>query len=544
MQQSAVPIGFHIADPNFPLLRLLGKTMDSQRELNQPILNYPMHDQLPPPPVPEPSEVTHRHHDVDSRLEKVLTDTDLSFFNRLRLASGIELRLLFRLAAPAVFVYMINNAMSLSTRVFCGHLGNLELAAASLGNSGIQLLAYGLMLGMGSAVETLCGQAYGALRYDMLGVYLQRSTIVLTLTGIPLTVVYVLSEPILILLGESTVVASAAAVFVYGLIPQIFAYAVNFPIQKFLQAQSIVTPSAYISAATLGVHLLLSWLAVYKLGLGLIGASLVLSLSWWIIVMAQIAYILMSEKCKLTWAGLSLQAFSGLWAFLKLSAASAVMLCLETWYFQILVLIAGLLENPELALDSLAVCMAISGLLFMVSVGFNAAASVRVSNELGAGHPKSAAYSVFVVTLVSFVIAVVEAVVVLALRDVISYAFTEGETVARAVSDLCPFLAVTLILNGVQPVLSGVAVGCGWQAFVAYVNVGCYYVVGIPLGCVLGFKFSLGAKGIWFGMLGGTFMQTVILLWVTFTTDWNKEVETAKKRLDRWENKKEPLLKD
>lgn len=41
---------------------------------------------------------------------------------------------------------------------------------------------------------------------------------------------------------------------------------------------------------------------------------------------------------------------------------------------------------------------------------------------------------------------------------------------------------------------AGVAVGCGWQAFVASVNVGCYYVVGIPLGCVLGFKYDLGAK--------------------------------------------------
>lgn len=38
------------------------------------------------------------------------------------------------------------------------------------------------------------------------------------------------------------------------------------------------------------------------------------------------------------------------------------------------------------------------------------------------------------------------------------------------------------------------AVGCGWQAFVAYVNVGCYYVVGIPLGVMLGFYFNLGAK--------------------------------------------------
>lgn len=80
---------------------------------------------------------------------------------------------------------------------------------------------------------------------------------------------------------------------------------------------------------------------------------------------------------------------------------------------------------------------------------------MRVSNELGAGHPKSAAFTVLVVNLVSFIIAVIEAVVVLALRDIISYAFTGGEAVANAVSDLCPFLAFTLILNGVQPVLSG-----------------------------------------------------------------------------------------
>ncbi|KAL4290033.1 hypothetical protein GQ457_14G010900 [Hibiscus cannabinus] len=509
--------------------------MDSQQDM---FINS-MHDHQAP--TPEPSESI--YGGVDSRLENVLSDEELSFRKRLVLASWIELRLLFPLAGPAVFVYMINNAMSLSTRVFCGHLGNLELAAASLGNSGVQLLAFGLMLGMGSAVETLCGQAYGAHRYSMLGVYLQRSTIVLTLTGIPLALVYAFSKPIMILLGESKDVASAAAVFVYGLIPQIFAYAVNFPIQKFLQSQSIVNPSAYISAATLAAHLLLSWLAVYKLGLGLIGASLVLSLSWWIIVVAQMIYILMSEKCRLTWTGLSLQAFTGLWDFLKLSVSSAVMLCLEVWYMQILVLLAGLLDNPEIALDSLSICMSISTLSLMGSVGFNAAASVRVSNELGAGHPKSAAFAVTVVTLISLSIAVVEAVVVFALRHVISYAFTGGETVAKAVSELCPFLAITLVLNGVQPVLSGVAVGCGWQTFVAYINVGCYYVVGIPVGCVLGFKYNLGAKGIWSGMIGGTLMQTLILLWVTFTTDWNKEVETTKKRLDKWEDK-EPLLKN
>lgn len=208
---------------------------------------------------------------------------------------------------------------------------------------------------MGSAVETLCGQAFGAKKYEMLGIYLQRSTVLLTLAGVAVTLIYVFSEPILVFLGESPRIASAAALFVYGLIPQIFAYAANFPIQKFLQAQSIVAPSAYISSATLVIHLLLSWVVVYKVGLGLLGASLVLSLSWWIVVVAQFVYIVKSERCRHTWRGFTIQAFSGLPEFFKLSAASAVMLCLETWYFQILVLLAGLLPHPELALDSLSI---------------------------------------------------------------------------------------------------------------------------------------------------------------------------------------------
>ncbi|CAI0407182.1 unnamed protein product, partial [Linum tenue] len=290
-----------------------------------------------------------------SLLENVLSDSKLSPVHRLRKATAIELKALFRLAGPAIVVYMLNYVVSMSTQVFCGHLGNLQLAAASLGNGGIQVFAYGLMLGMGSAVETLCGQAYGAKKPELLGLYTQRSVVLLTATGIPLTILYVFSKPVLVLLGQSPDIASAAALFVYGLIPQIFAYAANFPIQKFLQAQSIVAPSAYISLAALGLHLLFSWLAIYKLGWGLLGGSLVLSLSWWAVVAAQFVYIAASPRCKETWTGFSSQAFCKLGQFAKISAASAVMLCLESWYYQILVLVAGLLKNAEIALASLAI---------------------------------------------------------------------------------------------------------------------------------------------------------------------------------------------
>ncbi|KAJ4899798.1 MATE efflux family protein [Raphanus sativus] len=125
-------------------------------------------------------------------------------------------------------------------------------------------------------------------------------------------------------------------------------------------------------------------------------------------------------------------------------------------------------------------------------------------------------FSSWMATFVSFVISLAEALALMASRDYVGYIF--------------------------HPVLSGVAVGCGWQTFVAYVNVGCYYVVGIPIGCVLGFTFNLQAKGIWTGMIGGTLMQTLILLYVTYQTDWDNEVKKARKRLDMWDDKKAPLL--
>jgi multidrug resistance protein, MATE family len=83
---------------------------------------------------------------ASGELEGILSDASLPWRRRMAAATLVEMRLLVRLAAPAVVVYMINYLMSMSTQIFSGHLGTLELAAASLGNTGIQVFAYGLMV--------------------------------------------------------------------------------------------------------------------------------------------------------------------------------------------------------------------------------------------------------------------------------------------------------------------------------------------------------------------------------------------------------------
>ncbi|GKV29843.1 hypothetical protein SLEP1_g38733 [Rubroshorea leprosula] len=386
---------------------------------------------------------------------------------------------------------------------------------------------------MGSALETLCGQAFGAGKLRMLGVYMQRSWVILLTTSCVLLPIYIWSRQILELVGETTEISEAAGKFAVWMIPQLFAYAMNFPIQKFLQAQRKVFVMAAISAVVLVLHAFFSWLTILHLGWGLTGAAITLNTSWWLIVIGQLMYIFIT-KSDGAWGGFSWLAFADLWGFVKLSFASAVMLCLEFWYLMILVVIAGRLKNALIAVDAISICMNIQGWDAMIAIGFNAAISVRVSNELGAGNAKLAKFAVVVVCITSMSIGVVAMAVVFATRDYFPYLFTSSETVAKAVTKLAGLLAFTVFLNSLQPVLSGVAVGAGWQAVVAYINVGCYYIIGLPAGIVLGFTLNLGVEGIWSGMIGGIVLQTIILIIITARTKWESEAEQAESRVRKW----------
>lgn len=52
--------------------------------------------------------------------------------------------------------------------------------------------------------------------------------------------------------------------------------------------------------------------------------------------------------------------------------------------------------------------------------------------------------------------------------------------------------------------------GAGWQSLVAYINLGCYYIVGLPLGILLGFTFGFGAEVTYYL----SFSLALLVLWV------------------------------
>ncbi|CAN1157354.1 Protein DETOXIFICATION 34 [Linum perenne] len=447
---------------------------------------------------------------------------------------------LWGIAGPIAFNILCNYGVNSFTNIFVGHIGDVELSAVAISLSVIANFSFGFLLGMGSALETLCGQAFGAGQVHLLGVYMQRSWIILLGACFCLLPLYLYATQILNLLGIEPDIAEIAGRFTIQVIPQMFSLALNFPTQKFLQAQSNVGVLAWIGLATLIVHIILLYLFIYILQWGLVGAAIVYNISAWGSALAQVVYVV--NWCKEGWTGLSWLAFKDLWGFFKLSIASAVMICLEIWYFMTLIVLTGHLEDPVIAVGSLSICMNINGWEGMLFIGINAAISVRVSNELGSGHPRATKYSVIVTCTESLLIGLCSAGLILATREDFAVIFTSSPDMQKAVAKLAYLLGITMVLNSIQPVISGVAVGGGWQAVVAYINLFCYYVVGLPLGFLLGYKTSLHVKGIWLGMIFGTFLQTLILICMICKTNWNKEVEQASERMKRWGTGNEPAM--
>ncbi|KAG5048709.1 hypothetical protein JHK85_009812 [Glycine max] len=438
------------------------------------------------------NEGEHEHPLIKSKLPpQPHGSNNHSLFQR----SCSESKKLWHIAAPSIFTRLAMFSITVVTQSLAGHLGDLDLAAISIACTVLISITFGFLLGMASALETLCGQAYGAGQQRILGVYLQRSWVVLFLSSILLLPVFIFATPVLKLIGQPVAVAEQAGLVAVWLIPLHLSFPFQFTLQRFLQCQLKTGIIAWVSGVALAVHVLVSWVFVYRMRIGIVGTALSIGFSWWLSVLGMLGYTLFGG-CPRSWTGFSVEAFVGLWEFFKLSLASGVMLAVTIYGWE-----------------------------SMIPLAFLGATGVRVANELGAGNAKGARFATVVSVVTTLFVGFIFWLVIVSFNKNLALIFTSSSSVIQMVNELAMLLAFTVLLNCIQPVLSGVAVGSGRQAVVAYINIGSYYLIGIPLGVLLGWLLPSGiVSGMWTGMMSGTVVQTLILAIITMRYDWEKEL--------------------
>ncbi|KAJ0047950.1 hypothetical protein Pint_16950 [Pistacia integerrima] len=401
------------------------------------------------------------------------------------------------LAGPLISVSLLQYCLQMISVMFVGHLGELPLSGASMATSFASVTGFSLLMGMASALETQCGQSYGAKQYSMLGIQMQRAMFVLLLVSIPLSFIWANTRSILIAAHQDVNISEEAGLYARFMIPSLFAYAILQCLVRFLQTQNIVFPMMLSSGITTLLHILVCWILVFKSGLG----------------------------------RFSMEALHNILNFIRLAIPSAVMVCLEMWSFEMMVLLSGLLPNPELETSVLSISLNTAGTVWMIPFGLSGAVSTRVSNELGAGNAEGARLAVRVVLVVAITVGILVGSVLLLIRNIWGYAYSNEIEVVKYVSSMMPILAVSNFLDGLQCVLSGNARGCGWQNIGAYVNLGSYYLVGIPSAVLLAFVLHIGGKGLWLGIICALIVQVSSLLIITIRTNWEQEAKKATERV-------------
>ncbi|CAL5396656.1 unnamed protein product [Camellia sinensis] len=253
-----------------------------------------------------------------------------------------------------------------------GHLGELSLSSSSIAISLSSVTGLSAIFGMASALETLCGQAYGAQQYQKLGTQTQTAILCLIIVCIPFSLIWIYMGKILILIGQDPSISHEAGKFTTWLIPSLFAYAIIQPLTRYFQMQSLTIPMLISSCATVVFHIPLCWVLVFKSGLDNLGGSLAIGISSWLNVTFLILYMNYSSACAKTRVPVSIELFRGVGEFFSFVVPFAVMICLEWWSYELMVLLSGLLPNPQLETSVLSVCLNTISTLYQIPLGFGA----------------------------------------------------------------------------------------------------------------------------------------------------------------------------
>eukprot|EP00731_Ephydatia_muelleri_P026417 Em0018g517a len=414
--------------------------------------------------------------------------------------------------------------------IFVGHItgDTVELDAAALAISFINVTATSVCQGLSTAAETLCSQAYGHKNFKKVGIILQRGILILVLVMLPVWGFWLNADSVLLVLHQPPCVAVLTGQYMKVICIALPFYFLAIIFSRYLESQSIMMPSFVSGFLCCVLAVTLHVVMIYGLKLGFMGAPIAMTITYIFSPLIMLVYLWKTKAYEKTWSGWSWDSLTGWWSFVRLGLPGLLVNCFEWWAGEIAIIIAGTIGKTDLAL--VAIFMNVLIFIFGPQYGIAVAATVRVGNELGAGHAKGAKRVAYICIACAVVSALIIALILECIRPFIGHVFTEDKEVLEGIHVIVHICAGSAIVDALQSTVTSVLKGCGRQFVSAVINFCCYYIIGIPVGAILALIFKMGALGLCIGLTCANTLQCITLCIVLMRINWNSEAERAKER--------------
>lgn len=433
-------------------------------------------------------------------------------------STRFELKRLAVLATPVVITQVTSMLMGVVDILMVGHVSVNALGAASLGRLwvfGTSLFGMGVVFGL----DPLVTQAHGAGDTRRLAVATQRGAVLALALGLPLGILWLFTDRVLLLLGQSHDLAALAQSYVTVQIPSIPAILLFAVIRQHLQGRAIMRPAMWTAIFANGVNVLLNWVLIFghwgAPAMGLTGAGIATAITRWFMFGTLLFITLRFRLHEGGWVPWSREAirFSGLREILHYGLPVGLQISFEVWAFEITTLMSGRLGAVPLAAHTIALNLA--SLSFMVPLGISGAAVTRVGNLIGEGRPRDAQRASWVALAMGAGVMTVSAVAFVVLRGLIPRIYTADAAVVAAAAGILPIAGAFQIFDGTQVVGTGVLRGMGRTRPAATIYLVGYYVLALPMAWWLGFRLGLGLPGVWWGLcLGLASVAIMLVAWI------------------------------
>jgi MATE family multidrug resistance protein len=398
---------------------------------------------------------------------------------------------------------------------FAARLGVESLDAVTLGSTyqvSTMLPLAGIVMGMGPLVS----QAEGAKRGEQAGLVLQRGLLIAAALSVLVWCAWLQTERVLILLGQSPVLAHEAARYVDTQLFSAPCFLVYSALSTYLSARGIVHVGIVAMVAANLLNALGAWSLMFgHLGmpaLGIQGAAIATGLTE--LSLPTVTALLMVRWklyeggwTRFRWDALS---FTSVWQQLRFGLPNGVTYALELWAFQLGTVFAGRLD--PVALGAHALTLNLASLSFMVPLGLANGTSALVGQLIGAGERERAQKAAHACLALLVAYALCAGALFVFGRALLPGLYTDDARIVRAAAAVLPIAGLLQLADGLQAGGSAILRAMGHAKLTALTNLIAYFAIGIPLAFHLGAHSRLGLTGIWLGYAAGLAVAAVCLV--------------------------------
>jgi MATE family multidrug resistance protein len=406
--------------------------------------------------------------------------------------------------------------MGVADTVMVGRVGTVPLAAASLAFH----LSHVLMVagfGVISGITVFTAKAFGTRHSEEASEVLRHGMLVGLGIGVLATLILAVARDHLTLLGQPEEVVREGSTFLLLIACSLVPVMLSQAIKQFAEALARPWPPMWIYTGGVLLNILLNWVFIYghwgAPALGLTGAGVATLIARSAVFVAMVMLLRASPTLR-AWAPKRwFRPLSGghFRPLLRLGAPVGLLNFLEVGAFGFAGLMTGWIGPQAMAANQIALTCAAT--TFMFALGFAMAVGIRVGHAWGRedlGAMRRVGLNGMACTAM---VMSCFAVMFLVLRQPIAGWFSTDPSVVSLAASLLLVVAFFQLFDGQQVVSIFALRGMEDVRVPATIAVLAYWCLAIPLGYVLGFRFSGGAQGIWMGLALGLAVLAMTLGW-------------------------------